>query len=148
MRLEHDGVGANFHDHPYAILGFNTSNMSTPNPNSLTTDPAFNASSWAQYLANKTGPLTQARGNSLAFIPLPLVDPTNYRSLVSQLLRHNTSAYLLSNEASTSTFNPGDHYLGDVSRSLDDAYQAGGRCTLCTRLLPPSSQPQYTHIAR
>ncbi|EOA87221.1 uncharacterized protein SETTUDRAFT_89550 [Exserohilum turcica Et28A] len=85
VKLAHDGVGANFQDHPYTGVAYNVSNMSTPNPNSLNTDPVFNASAWEEYRVNKTGPLTQARGNSLAFIPLPEVDPKRYSSLASQL---------------------------------------------------------------
>jgi choline dehydrogenase-like flavoprotein len=94
VKLEHDGVGANFQDHPYTFLGFSISNMSNPNPSSLTTDPAFNASAWAQYAANKTGPLTQARGNALAMIPLPEVAPNSYRDLASQVKSLKNDAYL------------------------------------------------------
>lgn len=94
VKLAHDGVGANFQDHPYTIIGFNISNMSTPNPTSLMTDPAFNASAWAEYAATKTGPLTQARGNALAFIPLPEVDPKNFQALSQQVLDLEDDAYL------------------------------------------------------
>jgi choline dehydrogenase-like flavoprotein len=94
VKLAHDGVGANFQDHPYTGVAFNVSNMSTPNPTSFDTDPAFNASAWAQYRANKTGPLTFARGNSLAFIPLPEVDPKRYKSLASQLKSQKDDAFL------------------------------------------------------
>jgi choline dehydrogenase-like flavoprotein len=93
VKLAHDGVGANFQDHPYVGVSFNVSNMSTPNPNSWN-DPAFNASAWEEYSANKTGPLTQARGNSLAFIPLPEVDPERYQSLAKQLKSQEDSAHL------------------------------------------------------
>jgi len=94
VKLEHDGVGANFQDHPYTFLGFNISNMNKPNPTSLTTDPAFNASAWAQYAANKTGPLTQARGNALAFIPLPEVAPKSFRDLANQVKKLKNDEYL------------------------------------------------------
>ena len=94
VKLEHDGVGANFQDHPYTFLGFNISNMSTPNPTTLATNPAFNASAWTQYATERTGPLTQARGNALAFIPLPEVAPKTYRDLVSQVKNLKNDAYL------------------------------------------------------
>jgi choline dehydrogenase-like flavoprotein len=94
VKLEHDGVGANFQDHPYGGVGYNISNLSTPSPNSLTTDPAFNASAWEEYRVNKTGPLTFARGNSLAMIPLPVVDPKNYRNLAKQVRNLKNDAYL------------------------------------------------------
>jgi choline dehydrogenase-like flavoprotein len=94
VKLEHDGVGANFQDHPYTNILFNISNMSTPNPMSLTMDPAFNASAREQYRANKTGPLTQARGNNLAFIPLPEVNPKGYRSLARQVRHQKNYKYM------------------------------------------------------
>jgi choline dehydrogenase-like flavoprotein len=94
VKLAHDGVGANFQDHPYTFMGFNISNMSNPNPLSLTTDPAFNASAWAQYTANHTGPLTQARGNALAMIPLPEVAPQSYKTLAQAIDNQSADAYL------------------------------------------------------
>jgi choline dehydrogenase-like flavoprotein len=94
VKIAHDGVGANFQDHPYTLVGFNISNMSKPNPTSLSTDPAFNASAWAQYTNNKTGPLTQARGSALAFIPLPEVAPKSYKDLVKQVKSLKDDQYL------------------------------------------------------
>jgi choline dehydrogenase-like flavoprotein len=94
VRLAHDGVGANFQDHPYTFMGFQISNMSNPNPSSIATDPAFKASAWEEYRVNKTGPLTQARGNTLAFIPLPEVAPASYQSLANQVKNQKAEAYL------------------------------------------------------
>jgi choline dehydrogenase-like flavoprotein len=94
VKLAHDGVGANFQDHPYTFMGFQISNMSTPNPTSLATDPAFNASAWEEYRTNKTGPLTQSRGNTLAFIPLPEVAPNDYNNLANKVKSQKTDAYL------------------------------------------------------
>lgn len=71
VKLELDAVGSNFQDHPWATVMFNTTTTTFPNPNSLITNATFNASAWAQYEANKTGPYTNARGNALAFISLP-----------------------------------------------------------------------------
>jgi choline dehydrogenase-like flavoprotein len=96
VKLEHDGVGANFQDHPYTGVMFNMSNehRSEPNGDTLKTDAAFNASAWEEYRVNRTGPLTQARGNSIAFIPLPEVDPENYHSLANRVLELKDGAYL------------------------------------------------------
>ncbi|KAF1846928.1 GMC oxidoreductase [Cucurbitaria berberidis CBS 394.84] len=94
VKLENDGVGANFQDHPYTTIAFNISNMSFPNPGTLSSNATFNASAWEQHRTSKTGPLTQARGNSLAFIPLPQVDPKNYRGLAKQVLDLKKDAYL------------------------------------------------------
>lgn len=94
VKLAHEGVGANFQDHPYTSVVFNTSGASFPNPQSLATDPAFNASAWAQYEKNKTGPLTQARGNSLAMISLPQVAPDAFTTLAKQIKAQKTESYL------------------------------------------------------
>lgn len=71
VRVELDAVGSNFQDHPWATVMFNTTTNTFPTPSSLLTNATFNASAWAQYEANKTGPYTNARGNALAFISLP-----------------------------------------------------------------------------
>ncbi|KAF2265372.1 alcohol oxidase [Lojkania enalia] len=94
VKLSHDGVGANFQDHPYTTMAFNISNLSYPNPSTMATDPAFNASAWAQYEESKTGPLTQARGNSLAMISLPEVAPKAYEALAKQITNQKDTAYL------------------------------------------------------
>lgn len=94
VKLAHDGVGANFQDHPYTLVLFNQSFASNPNPQSLATDPAFNASAWAQYEANKTGPLTQARGNALSMVSLPQVAPKDYKKLADQIKKQKDEAYL------------------------------------------------------
>ncbi|KAF2851574.1 GMC oxidoreductase [Plenodomus tracheiphilus IPT5] len=94
VRYELDGVGANFQDHPYTLMAFNLSNTSSPSPGSLATNVTFNASAWEQYRTSKTGPLTNARGNSLAFIPLPQIDPTNYLTLATKVLSQDPAAHL------------------------------------------------------
>jgi choline dehydrogenase-like flavoprotein len=93
VKLAHDGVGANFQDHPYTNLVFNISNMSTPNPTSWS-DPVFNASAWTQYRENKTGPLTQTRGYSLALIQLTQVAPDSYLDLAQRVRDLADSSYL------------------------------------------------------
>ncbi|KAJ4383677.1 hypothetical protein N0V86_001732 [Didymella sp. IMI 355093] len=86
VRVELDAVGSNFQDHPWATVMFNTTTNTFPNPNSLLTNATFNASAWAQYEANKTGPYTNARGNALAFISLPdMTSGQEVNSLVSSL---------------------------------------------------------------
>lgn len=62
-------VGANLQDHPNANTIWDLSNLSTPN-SLFSTDPAQNVSAWVQYNANRTGPVTQAHGNSVAFLSL------------------------------------------------------------------------------
>lgn len=93
VEVELDAVGSNFQDHPYATVIFNTTSVHSPAPNSLTANATFNATAWAQYEANKTGPYTVARGNALAFISLPDMT-TNVSSVVASLNSQQDDTYL------------------------------------------------------
>lgn len=93
VRVELDAVGSNFQDHPYATVVFNTTTNTFPNQNSLITNATFNASAWQQYVENKTGPYTYARGNALAFISLP--DMTeDHNAVVRSLNGQKDETYL------------------------------------------------------
>ncbi|KAJ4989715.1 GMC oxidoreductase [Stagonosporopsis vannaccii] len=85
-------VGANLQDHPNAELFFKTENLSTPNP-LYSSDPAQNASAWAQYHANLTGPVCQSHGSSLAFLSLQSVT-SKYKSIVSSIRSQRSTDYL------------------------------------------------------
>ena len=85
-------VGANLQDHPNANTIWDLSNLSTPN-SLFATDPAQNASAWAQYNANRTGPVTQAHGNSLAFLTLQSIT-SNYKQIVSAIKDQKSTDYL------------------------------------------------------
>lgn len=68
-------------------------NNTTPNTLSLATNATYNASAYAQYLSTRTGPYTQAHGNSVSFLSLPEI--TNTSALIARtLLSQNASAYL------------------------------------------------------
>lgn len=95
VRVELDAVGSNFQDHPWSTVFFNTTTTTFPNPNSLLTNATFNASAWAEYEANKTGPYTNARGNALAFISLPdMTSPSALSTLLSTLNAQNATQFL------------------------------------------------------
>ncbi|KAJ4371425.1 hypothetical protein N0V83_004642 [Neocucurbitaria cava] len=72
VKKDMSAVGANMQDHPNANMVYDLKNMAFPNPLSGQ-DPAYNASAWAQYQSNRTGPITQAHGSSLAFLSLQTV---------------------------------------------------------------------------
>lgn len=93
VKVELDAVGSNFQDHSYATVIFNTTSVHSPSPNSLMTNATFNATAWAQYEEDKTGPYTVARGNALAFISLPDMT-TNVPSVVASLNGQQDEAYL------------------------------------------------------
>lgn len=92
VRVELDAVGSNYQDHPYATVLYNTTTGNIT-LNSLLTNATYNASSWDEYVNNKTGPYTYARGNALAFIPLPdMVNST--KAIVSSIESQDDEAYL------------------------------------------------------
>ncbi|KAF2162383.1 GMC oxidoreductase [Zasmidium cellare ATCC 36951] len=82
------GVGLNFQDHPTAYLSWNlTRNTFSPTPQDLTTNATFNARAKEEYDLHQTGPYTEARGNTAAFLPLSnLLTP----SQIASLLNHST----------------------------------------------------------
>lgn len=92
IKKEMPAVGANMQDHPNANMQFNLKNLATPNPLSGL-DPAFNASAWAQYEKDRTGPITQAHGSSLAFLSLQTVTD-KYESIVASIKSQNAASYL------------------------------------------------------
>ncbi|KAL2026169.1 hypothetical protein VTO58DRAFT_103353 [Aureobasidium pullulans] len=94
VKVDLPGVGNNFQDHPAAYLMYNLANDTTINTNSLTNNATFNATSYDEYVANKTGPYTQAHGNGAAFLPLSKIAPDNYKSIVEKLSAQNATAYL------------------------------------------------------
>ncbi|CAI6258330.1 unnamed protein product [Periconia digitata] len=90
-----DGVGSNFQDHPYGTVIFNTTPQANPNGNSLATNATFNATAWAEYEANKTGPYTVARGNALAFISLPdMASESDITTVVDTLTAQDAASFL------------------------------------------------------
>jgi choline dehydrogenase-like flavoprotein len=96
VKVELDAVGSNFQDHPYATVIFNTTTNTFPNPGLMNTNATFNASAWAQYEADKTGPYTVARGNALAFISLPdmATKGSSVSSVVNSLNSQKEGSYL------------------------------------------------------
>lgn len=92
VKKDMPAVGANMQDHPNANMQFDLKNMAIPNPLSGL-DPLLNASSWAQYTADKTGPITQAHGSSLAFLSLQTITD-KYSSIVSSIRSQNARSYL------------------------------------------------------
>lgn len=59
----------------------------------LTTNQTFYNEAWVEYLANRTGPLTQAHGNVLGFLALKDLTP-DYKSIAASLLAQNATSYL------------------------------------------------------
>ncbi|KAK4151279.1 pyranose dehydrogenase 3 [Chaetomidium leptoderma] len=96
-------VGANLQDHPTALLLFKLSNQSFPNPDTITTNATYNATVWAEYLANKTGPISTANGNTIAYYSLPQLflpdgggasTSTSANDIATRLLSQNATSHL------------------------------------------------------
>ncbi|KAF4547877.1 GMC oxidoreductase-like protein 7 [Elsinoe fawcettii] len=100
VKLDLPAVGSNFQDHPVAYLSFNLSNQAVPNSNTLTVDPAYNASAWAEYEAKKTGIYASGRGNGVAFLSLPQISSTEFaESVSSRVGGQNARSFLPANYA-------------------------------------------------
>lgn len=92
VKKDMPAVGANMQDHPNANMYFDLKNLASPNPFSGL-DPAFNATAWAEYNANRTGPITQAHGSSLAFLSLKSVS-TKWQDIVTAVKSQQPRDYL------------------------------------------------------
>ncbi|KAF1940275.1 alcohol oxidase [Clathrospora elynae] len=92
VKKDMPAVGANMQDHPNVNMVFNLNNMAFPNPFSGL-DPAYNTTVWAEYQSNKTGPLTQAHGSSLAFLSLQTIT-NKWDQIVRAVKSQNPRNYL------------------------------------------------------
>ncbi|KAK8068316.1 Choline dehydrogenase protein [Apiospora saccharicola] len=91
------GVGANLQDHPTVQLRFNLSRQSFPNPDTIATDPDYNAIVWAEYYVNKTGPITATSSSNQVLQSLSQVledNATQANSLIQEFLSQAPHLYL------------------------------------------------------
>ena len=86
-------VGANFQDHPWAIMLFNLNNTSFPDPNTINVNATYNASVWQEYNQYHTGQIATSRGNTLTFLSLPQVTSA-FQAIVKKLKSQNPLTYL------------------------------------------------------
>jgi choline dehydrogenase-like flavoprotein len=84
VKRDLSAVGANMQDHPNANVMFDLKNLAPVNVFSGQ-DPAYNATAWKDYQTQKTGPLTQAHGSSLAFLSLSSI--TDRASQIVQTIK-------------------------------------------------------------
>lgn len=89
------GVGANFQDHPLGGGLWNwTQSTLYPTQGIVTANATFYQEAEQEYQQFRTGPLTVARGNQAAFLPLKVVDPEGWESLVSTIASQDATPYL------------------------------------------------------
>lgn len=81
----------------YTVLDYNINLGAYPDPNYLTTNTTFAAEKLAEFREFGTGPYTISTGNSACFLPLPLIAPKTYTSIIAQSRRAPASSYLRHN---------------------------------------------------
>jgi choline dehydrogenase-like flavoprotein len=92
VKKDMPAVGANMQDHPNANMIFDLQNLAFPNIYSGS-DPTYNATVWSEYDNNRSGPLTQAHGSSLAFLSLQTVSD-KWNDIVQSVKSQNVRNYL------------------------------------------------------
>ncbi|EAT76165.2 hypothetical protein SNOG_16467 [Parastagonospora nodorum SN15] len=96
------GVGANFQDHPAGGAVWKwTKNVPSPAQGDLVTNATFYAEAKKEYESSRTGPLTVARGNQVAFLPLKVVAGEKWKGLVDATAAQDPTPYLPSTYEST-----------------------------------------------
>ncbi|KAK4180181.1 oxygen-dependent choline dehydrogenase [Triangularia setosa] len=91
------GVGANYQDHPSFRLSFRFNNASNITILNLTTpNSPFFETAWAEYMAFRTGPLTQSHGNLRAVFSLSNIATSRQhsQSLLDSLSSINHTIHL------------------------------------------------------
>lgn len=88
------GVGSNFQDHPYGMVNWAwTKSTFSPTANDFS-NATFYESARKEYEQSRTGPLTPARGNQAAFLPLKTVDAMGWTSLLAAVSAQDPTPYL------------------------------------------------------
>ncbi|KAH7087380.1 choline dehydrogenase [Paraphoma chrysanthemicola] len=96
------GVGANFQDHPIGGgLWTWTKNVPKPVQGDVVSNATFFAEAKKEYDEFRTGPLTPARGNQAAFLPLKVVAAEKWKGLVDAVTSQDAIPYLPATYEST-----------------------------------------------
>ncbi|KAK0732997.1 hypothetical protein B0T26DRAFT_669454 [Lasiosphaeria miniovina] len=71
VKRDTPAVGANLQDHATTMMSFDLANPSLLNPSAIFTNATYNATVWAEYLANKTGPIAAAGATTVILFSRP-----------------------------------------------------------------------------
>lgn len=93
VKKDFPGVGANLQEHPFAQTVRSFTNNLFPNTNVLLSNTTFYEEALREYNENRTGPLTLARGNQLALLPLKTVQP-QWEDIIRAMLSQTAEHYL------------------------------------------------------
>ncbi|KAK3935485.1 putative GMC oxidoreductase [Diplogelasinospora grovesii] len=103
VKKDMPAVGANYQDHVATVMTFSLANPSFPNPDTITNNATYNETVWAEYYANKTGPIAAASASTLLALSLPQLTPNDASAIVNQLLSQDAEQYLPGIYRSTTT---------------------------------------------
>ncbi|KAF2272790.1 choline dehydrogenase-like protein, partial [Westerdykella ornata] len=150
VRKDLAAVGSNFQDHPALYMNYKLSNQSIPNPDTISTNETFNATSAAEYEKDRTGPYTYGRGNALALLPFKHFS-TRYKEITALIERQNATAYLPTRYSRNPALLKGylaqrriliSHYLSSDAAAGEFPIQPWGRAA--TALQKPLSRGTIT----
>ncbi|KAM7205373.1 putative GMC oxidoreductase [Naviculisporaceae sp. PSN 640] len=97
VRKDLPGLGANYQDHATTMTRYSLANQSFPNPDTIFLNATYNATVWAEYLANKTGPIAGASATTLLLLSLPQLLNNSFfaaSSFSSRLLAQSAADFL------------------------------------------------------
>ncbi|KXX75709.1 Oxygen-dependent choline dehydrogenase [Madurella mycetomatis] len=76
------GVGSNLQDHPSGRVSYTYMKNIEPNPQTRRQNATFEAWVQEQWREHRTGPMAITTGNTVGLLPLKLISPTRWRSIV------------------------------------------------------------------
>jgi len=96
VRKNLPSVGANLQDHPTTLLLYLLANETFPSPNTIFTNATYNETVWNEYLVNKTGPVSTANTNTVAFFSLADLTQSTVKAaqIAAEVLTQNPLSYL------------------------------------------------------
>ncbi|EAQ88634.1 hypothetical protein CHGG_05253 [Chaetomium globosum CBS 148.51] len=94
--VDSPGVGSNFQDQPFTIApSFNLTNFPFhPDFYDMLLNQTFIAEAQAQFLANRTGPMSIASGNCGSWLSLQVITPQSWKNIAKRYEAQDPAAYL------------------------------------------------------
>ncbi|KAK4168294.1 putative GMC oxidoreductase [Cladorrhinum sp. PSN259] len=153
VKLDLPSVGTNLQDHATTVLRFQINNQSFPNPDTLATNATFYAEAWAEYLANKTGPISISNGNTIMYYSLPQVlgSTVAAQAVASRLLAQTPTHFLPSSYSESTALLKGflaqrailaNRFTSNLSSFVANPFSANGFSP--APLLKPLSRGEIT----
>ncbi|OCL01860.1 GMC oxidoreductase [Glonium stellatum] len=93
VKKDMPAVGANLQDHATVQMTYNLSYQSFPNPDTIANNETYNATVWAEYWANRTGPIAAGTSSFSASLSLPQLTSLA-GSIARKLIAQKPAQYL------------------------------------------------------